>query len=167
MGPCRMTFDELYTTQYRTAICHAEIVCRLRDDYAEQIVLDAFFELHQALEKGLEIEHPAAIVCKQVRIQAALRVRRECRTRRGGERTQYSLRSKDLCVEHTGFAEVDAKDTVEKAWAQLSEMERKIATLVFMQSYSQPEAAGQLGMPLRTMQRNVRQLRSKLRELLM
>jgi len=161
-----VTFDELYTTQYQTAMRHAEIACGLRDDHAEQIVSDALFELHRALEKGLEIEHPAAIVCKQVRIQAALRVRQECRTRRGGGRIQYSLRSKDLCVEHTGFAEVDAKDTVEKAWAQLSEMERKIATLVFMQSYSQPEAAKQLGMSLRTVQRNVRQLRSKLRELL-
>lgn len=161
-----MTFDELYTTQYQTAMRHAEIACGLHDDHAEQIVSDAFFELHQALEKGLEIEHPAAIVCKQVRIQAALCVRRECRTRRGGGRTQYSLRSRDLCVEHTGFAEVDAKDTVEKAWVHLTEMERKIATLVFMQSYSQPEAAQQLGMSLRTVQRNVRQLRSKLRELL-
>jgi len=161
-----MTFDELYSTQYQTAMRHAEIACRLPNDRAEQVVTDAFFALHQALERGLEIEHPAAIVCKQVRTEAALYRRKACRVRRGGGRKEYGIRPKDLGVVHPGFAAVDAKDTVEKAWVHLTEMEKKIATLAFMQNYSQPEVARQLGMSLRTVQRNVRQLRSKLRELL-
>jgi len=160
------TFDELYSAHYETVRRHAEIACGLNDDQAEQLATDAFYDLHQALERGVEIEHPAALLCKQVRIRAALYARRECRVRRGGRLMKHDLKTNYLAVEHKGFESVDAKDTVEKLWVHLTEMEKKIATLAFMQDYTQREIAQMLEMPLRTVQRNVTKLRRKLRALL-
>ena len=162
------SFDEIYAARYANAVQFARNRCNLRDDTAEQIALDAFADLHKALQKDAEIKNLEAWLCKRILIHHVEHVRYEHRKKRGGEFTRHGLTANhpDLAIEHPEFKAVDAADTIQSIWHRLTKAEQKIAKMVFMQELNQREIAAQLGVTLRTVERHVSRVRNRLRTLL-
>ena len=163
------TFSEIYDAEYLTAIRFAQRHCGLQDDMADQVVSDTFLHLYNALENGIEIENPIAWLRKTICIRHAEFLRRELRVKRGGRFYRRELPlwgGTDLAIEHKGFETVDAVDTFQFIWDRLTEMEQRIAEMVFMRELNQSEIANQLGVTLRTVERRVNRVRNRLRTLL-
>jgi RNA polymerase sigma factor (sigma-70 family) len=163
------SFNEIYAALYVNAVQFTRNRYNLRDDTAEQIALDAFVDLHEALQKDTEIKNPEAWLRKRILIHHVEHVRYEHRKKRGGEFARHGLTTNhpDLAIEHPGFKAVDAADTIQSIWHRLTEAEQKIANMVFMQELNQRQIAVQLGVTLRTVERHVSQVRNRLRTLLL
>lgn len=166
------SFDEIYTAEHDKAVRFARHRCGLQRDIAEQVVTDAFMDLHKALENKIEIENPVAWLRATISMRNAEHHRHEHRVKRGGKFTKepklmesdcYS----DLAVNHPEFDAIDAADLLQSIWHRLTETEQKIATLVFMQELNQTQVAVQLGVTLRTVERRVSRVRNRLRTLLL
>ena len=164
-------FDEIYIAEHARAVRFARHRCGLQRDIAEQIVTDAFMDLHRALENEVEIENPIAWLRATIHMRNAEHHRHEHRVKRGGKLTKQPELMEadsypDLAVEHPEFDAVDAADLLQSVWHRLTGAEQKIATLVFMQELNQTQVATQLGVTLRTVERHVNQVRNRLRTLL-
>ena len=162
-----MEFDKIYETQYQRMVCFARNCFNLQHDEAEEIVTDAFLDLHRAQEKGIEIECPAAWIRVALRVNYAKFLRHKLRVKRGGRFQKHRLINADLLVEHREFDAIDITDMLQSVWDHLTEMDQKIATLIFMQEFSKLEVAKQLGIAERTVERRMNQIRKRLRVLLL
>jgi len=165
------TFSEIYDAEHPRAIRFTEkFFWDSRDaDAADQIVADAFFDLHKAMEGGLEIKNPAAWLHSTIRLRRAEYLRRNLRVKRDGQYTLMHLSSKNtsLATEDKEFEAVDTVDLFRFTWKCLTEAEQKIAEMVFMREMNQTEVAQQLGVARRTVERRVHQVRQRLRTLLL
>lgn len=161
-------FDNIYADQHSRMIRYAQTRFDLRDDTAEQIVSDTFMDLHIALQKGVEINSPAGWLHAAIRTRYAEFLRVELRTKRGGQLQKFPLRSWENCmaIDHPEFEAIDAADTWRALWTQLTVAEQQIASLVFMREFTHTEAANQLSVSVRTVERRVVHVRNRLRELL-
>lgn len=160
-----MSFQKLHDKHYAATLRYAEITYNIRDDLAEQIVNDAFLDLYRTLKRGIQVEFPISFLRNQVKIQIVNYMRSKCRLSHNGL-TKIKLSNANLCVKHNDFDAIDAKDAVDAVWTQLTKIEQKIATLIFMHDHTQREVATQFGLSLRTIERYVRRLKRKLRGLL-
>ena len=163
------SFDEIYAAHYVNTVQFARNRCNLRDDTAEQIALDAFMDLHEALQKDTEIKNSEAWLHKRVLIRHVEHIRYGHRKKRGGEFAKHGLTANhpNLAIEHPEFEAVDAADTIQSIWHRLTEAEQKIAEMVFMQELNQRQIAVQLSVTLRTVERHVSRVRNRLRTLLL
>lgn len=137
---------------------------------AEQIVSDAFMDLHKALENNIEIKNPIAWLRATIHMRHAEHLRREHRIKRGGKLAKEPelLEDRpDFAVKHPEFDAIDAADMLQSIWHRLTKAEQKIATMVFMQELNQTQVAIQLGVTLRTVERHVSRVRNRLRILLL
>ena len=162
------TFDEIFAAEYSRAVRFAHRRCGLPHDVAEQVASDAFVDLSQALQHGEVIENPVAWLRGSIHQQHANHVRHITRTKRGGELTRLPELFEDpnLAVDHHEFETVDAVDALQAVWHRLTEIEQKIAETVFMQELTHTQAADKLGISVRTVERRVHQIRTRLRTFL-
>lgn len=165
------SFDKIYAASHAKMVRYARYRCGLQRDTAEEVVADAFMDLHKALSDEIEIENPAAWLCATINMRNAEHHRHEHRVKRGGKFTKEAeLIEADFChdlaIDHPGFDAVDAADMLQSVWHRLTEAEQKIAALVFMQELNQTQVATQLGVSLRTVERRVSRVRNRLRTLL-
>jgi len=158
-----MPIRKLYADYYDQAVRHTEKHYNLKDDQAEQIVIDAFLALHHALERTIEIKFPLGFLHRQIKIKMAQYLRDELLARRGGTLTKHSLTERNLPTTDPNFDAVDARDTVEAVWHKLTETEQQIATAVLINGDTQYGTAIKLNLTLRTLERRLRRLRLKLR----
>ena len=163
------TFSEIYSAEHSQAIRYTQkFFWDGRDaDAADQIVADAFFDLHKAMEKGPKIRNPAAWLRTVIQFHRAEYLRRNLRVKRDGQHASVRL-SSDAClaIEDKEFEAIDTADLFQFIWKCLTEAEREIAEMVFMQEMNQTEVAQQLGVARRTVERRVHQVRQRLRTLL-
>jgi len=161
-------FNDIYADLHPRMIRSTQARLNLQDDTTEQIVSDAFMDLHVALQKGTVINNPAGWLYTAIRIHYAKFLRTELRVKRGGRLQKLPLRSwiGYMAVDHPEFEAVDAADTWRALWTQLTETERQIASLVFMQEFTYVETADQLGVSVRTVERRAVHVRNRLRKLL-
>lgn len=163
------TFDEVYAEEHPSAIRYAQKFFwgRKEDDIADQIVADVFFDLHRAMESGLKLQTTAAWLRSAIQIKLADYLRHSLRKKRGGQQVSVSLSpSAGLAIDDPGFEAIDNADLIRVALASLTETEREIADMVFMQRMHQTSVAEHLGVSRRTVERQVHQVRQHLRTLL-
>lgn len=164
------TFSEIYDTEHPQAIRFIQkFFWNSQDvDAADQIVADAFFDLHKAMEKGHEIRNPAAWLCSVIRFHRAEYLRHNLRMKRDGQHASVRLSSNaGLAIEDKEFEAIDTADLFQFIWKCLTEAEQEIAEMVFMREMNQTEVAQQLGVARRTVERRVHQVRQRLRTLLL
>lgn len=164
------TFNEIYGTEHPQAIRYTQkFFWDNQDaDAADQIVADAFFDLHKAMESGLKIKNPAAWLRSTIQLHRAEYLRRNLRVKRGGQHASVHLSSHaGLATEDQEFEAVDTADSFQFIWKCLTEAEQEIAEMVFMREMNQTEVAQQLGVARRTVERRVHRVRQRLRILLL
>jgi len=164
------TFNEIYAEEHSKAIHYARRFFSgaegKNNDVADQIVTDAFVNLHATMKSGRQILTPTAWLCSAIQTLRADFIRRSLRGKRSGHRVSMPLLSDALAIDDRGFEAVDDADSFRFVWARLTEAERTIAKMVFMQGMHQTAVAKQLGVSRRTVERQVHQVRQRLRSLL-
>ena len=163
------TFSEIYNTEHPQAIRYTQkFFWDNQDaDAADQIVADAFFDLHKAMESGLEIKNPAAWLRSTIQLHRAEYLRRNLRVKRGGQQPTATRSANGVAIEDKGFEAIDTADSFQFIWKCLTEAEQEIAEMVFMREMNQTVVAQQLGVARRTVERRVHQVRQRLRTLLL
>lgn len=163
------TFNEIYATEHPQAMRYTrKFFWDNQDaDAADQIVADAFFNLHKAMESGLEIKNPAAWLRSTIRLHRAEYLRRNLRVKRGGQQSTATRSANSVAIEDRGFEAIDTDDSFQFIWKRLTEAEQEIAEMVFMREMNQTVVAQQLGVARRTVERRVHQVRQRLRTLLL
>jgi len=163
-------FDEIYAEEHPKAICYARNLfwgAKRKDDEADQIVADAFFNLYLIMKSGHQILTPTAWLCTAIQKLHAELLRRSYRVKRGKHQAPLSLTyDTGLATDDPRFEAIDNIDLLRFAWTRLTEIERKITETVFMQGIPQNKAAKQLGVSRRTFERQVQRVRQRLRTLL-
>jgi RNA polymerase sigma factor (sigma-70 family) len=163
-----MTFDEIYRQYRDRAINLALSRYGLIYDDAEAIATDAFMLLKATMDKGKKVRNLDGWLRRQIAICAYDLLKRKDQIKRGGKGRLKSVNPcrrvtfLDIADRHNCYVEFENTHDVALVLTQLTEENRRMVKLSYMEEINQETVARMFGISTRSLERRLRSLRKRL-----